>query len=475
MTGRACGHRDRVRSSILLAVVLAGSACDDGEPSAGECPGGARQVVDGGEVALTEASAPSLAGDHVVMLAGAPATAFAVDACTGEATALAGEGLSGAFALTSELGALALGHRQPSGEVLLLDRLDEPGVDEPRVIATLDPIDSGWFRWPDGLLLWSGPLMRDAPGTSRIFAYPGADGPTGAATLVAEDVVWLARGGLDVFVARTASGELLHVHAGAATRVHPHVRSAGMAPDGAQVVWQAAAGGWTLRTLATGVDVQLGAIDAAKIRSAGPDAASWRWTDDAVAAIDADGVLVAAHDRETGARLGLPPPHLAARDDVPGPLLFVTAQVTPERVELAWDPRTGELTEWYRGPDVMLVPQRADDAGVRYLADPGLLWLHRSEGGPALLQAEASLDAIPLADGRTLMGLVNPDETRRLVLLDRTGAHARELADGVSRWSLTADDPPRLAYAIADEPDAGVWIVPISPVSPASISPTDLR
>jgi hypothetical protein len=453
-----------VRVQIFVAVLLAASACDDGAQVADACSGAAHQVVDRGEMALTEASAPSLAGDHVVMLAGAPATAFAVDACSGEATALAGEGLSGVFALTSEVGALALGHRQPSGEVLLLDRLDEPGIDEPRVIAALDPIDSGWFRWPDGLLLWSGPLMRDTPGTSQIFLYPGAAGPDGPATRVAEDVVWLARGGLDAFVARTADGELLHVHAGAATRVHPHVHSAGMAPDGAQVVWQAAAGGWTLRTFATDADVQLGGVDAATQRSAGPDAESWRWTDDAVAAIDADGALVAAYDRVTGARLEVPPAHLTARDDVPGPLLFVTAQVTPERVELAWDPRTGALTEWYRGPDVTLRPQRADDAGIRYHADPGRLWSHRS-GRATLLQGDASLDAISLADGRTLMSLTNPDETHRLILLDAAGATGRTLADGVSRWSLTADDPPRLAYAVSVGPDTGVWVVPLAPLT----------
>jgi hypothetical protein len=422
-------------------------------------------VVDRGEMALTEASAPSLAGDHVVMLAGAPATAFAVDACSGEATALAGEGLSGAFALTGEAGALALGHRQPSGEVLLLDRLDEPGLDEPRVIAALDPIDSGWFRWPDGLLLWSGPLMRDTPGTSRIFLYPGAAGPDGSGDA----------GGRGCGVAgprrarciRRAHGRR---RAAARARRRGHARAPARAQrrDGPRRRAGGLAGGRGRVDAAhvrdRRVDVQLGAVDAATQRSAGPDAESWRWTDDAVAAIDADGALVAAHDREDrGAPRG-PAAHLTARDDVPGPLLFVTAQVTPERVELAWDPRTGELTEWYRGPDVTLRPQRADDAGVRYHADPGRLWSHRSGRRAAAGRGEPRRD---LARGRPHAD--EPDEPRRDAPTHpaRRGRRARPrtLADGVSRWSLTADDPPRLAYAVSVGPDTGVWVVPLAPLT----------
>jgi len=449
-----------MRSSLaLLALLLAGAACDDGEVSADACTGAAQQKVVGAERTLTEASAPSLAGDHVVLLAGAPASAQAIDACSGEARSFAAEDLSGVFALSSEAGALALGHRQPSGEVLLLDRLDGPGIAEPRQIARLDPNQSGWFRWPDGLLLWSGPLLRDEPGVSQIFWYPGPAGPEHPAALLADDVVWLARGGQDVFVARTVGGSLLHLHEGVADVLDPQVRRAGIAPDGAQVVWIDAAGSMTLHTFATDTSLDLGGGIVTQ-RSAGAEPDAWRWTDDALAVVDEDGAVVAIHDREDGARLASPPPHLGARADVPGELLLLTVAVAPERVELAFDPRVGSSFEWYRGPDVELTPQRADD-GVRYLAE-GRLWLQRPRHAPALLQAEASLDSVALPDGRVVMALIDADETHRLVLLDETGAHALPIADGVTRWSVTADDPPRLVHAIVDGPSAGVWVTPLA-------------
>ena len=449
-----------MRSSlVVLALTLAGAACDDGEVDANACTSAVQQVV-GDEMPLTEASAPSLAGDHVVLLAGAPASAQAVDACTGEARSFAAEDLSGAFALTGEAGALALGHRQPSGEVLLLDRLDEPGIDEPRQIARLDPNQSGWFRWPEGLLLFSGPLLRAEPGVSQIFWYPGPAGPEHPATLLADDVVWLARGGPDVFVARTTDDALLHVHDGVADVVHPQVRRAGMAPGGAQVVWVDAAGSMSLHTFASGSSLDLGAAEIT-LRSAGPEPDAWRWTADALAVVDAEGVVFATHARTDGARLASPPAHQTARSDVAGDLLLLTVAVAPERVELAFDPRTGESFEWYRGPDAEITPLRADD-GVRYHAD-GRLWQASPGRAPELLQAEASLDTVVLADGRTVMALTNPDETNRLVLLDQTGAHATPLADGVTRWSVTADDPPRLAHAISDGAMAGVWVTPLAP------------
>lgn len=445
---------------VVLALALAASACDDGEPAAELCDGGARQVVTSDEMALSEASAPSLAGEHLVVLAGAPASAHAVDACTGAAEPLAAEDLSGAFALTGEAGALALGHRQPTGEVLLLDRLDVPGLDAPREIARLDPTDSGWFRWPTGLLLWNGPLLRDTPGPAQILWYPGPGGPLQPATPLADDIVWLARGGQDAFLARTSAGALLHVHDATVTPVHPQVRRASLAPDGAHAAWLDRSGSMTLHTLATATSVDLGAHDIVTLRSAGPEPDTWRWTDDALAILDVHGAVIAAHDRATGSRLADPPQHLAARESTPGDLLLLTASISPERVELAWDPHTGASFEWYRGPDLAVTPQQVD-AGVRYHV-AGQLWLRRPDHAPELLQPEASTDAIALADGRTLMALQDPDDTRRLILLDESGAHATPIAAGVSRWSVTVDDPPRLAYAVSAGDDAGVWITPLA-------------
>lgn len=445
------------RASVLLAM-LAVSACDVADAPAAACATEARQVLGADVLELTGASAPSLVGDHLVLLADAPARAYAVDACTGEATRLGATGLGGAFALTGEAGALALGHRQQDGAVLLLDRLDVPGVDEPRQIARLDPIDSGWYRWPEGLLLWSGPLMRAATGPSQVFFYPGPAGPLQPAASLASDVVWLARGGPGEFVVRTESGDLLRLIDGEASRVHSSVRRASLAPGGGQIVWQVAGGATTLHDFAADTSIDLRAA-ASLLRSA-PDIEAWRWTDDAVAAVDTNGQLGAAHDRTTGARLAAPPPHVAVREDVPGPQFFLTVQLTPERVELAWDPRTGEAIEWYRGPDVELQPQRAGQ-GIRYLAEEQL-WLHRPDLAPELLQPQASRDALVLRDGRALMSLLAEDETHTLVLLDESGARAWTIAEGVSRWSVTADEPPRLVHAIAGGPDAGVYISPLA-------------
>jgi hypothetical protein len=446
-----------MRPRSVLVALLALPACDVGEAPAGECDA-PRRVLGPDEVDLAAAAIPSLAGDRLVIASGLPAEVVAVDACGGGPAAIAGEAqaLSGAFALSSPAGPIALGQR-PDGALLRLATLADDESDAPREIARLDPLASGWFRWSDGLLLWSGPLMHETPGPSAVLWYAGG---ADAATLLAPDVVWLARGGPDEFVALTEQAELLRLADGAATTVRAQIRRASLAPDGAQIAWQSLGGATSeLHTLATDATVELAGTSA--VRSA-RDFGTWLWTDAAVAATDASGHLISAHDRDGGTPLADPPPHLVARADAApgGRWLFLTAELAPERVELAWDPHTGEAFEWYRGPDAPARPQ-ADGDGVRYL-DGDRLYLRRPGRARALLQLEASLDATPLADGRTLMSLPGAGLDRhRLVLLSADASTRTDLADGVARWSVTADDPPRVAYTIPDGPDAGVWVAPL--------------
>lgn len=445
-----------MRSSLLVLVgALLAPACDDG--AAATCADGPRMVLAPGAEALAIAL-PTVADDRVVVAAGVPATVDLVDACGGEPVRLAevDADYTGAFALASDDGPLAIAHRQD--EVLLIDRLDVPGVDEPMSIARVDPTDSGWFRWTRGMLLWS---ATDRPGVQRVLWYPGPAGPDAPAELLADDVVWLGRGGLDLFLALTEDGALLRLHAGVVDVVATDVRRAGLAPDGAQFVWQARGSSIAtlLQPLAGGPPV---ALEVPGTRSGSP-AAGWRWTESAIAVVDAAGRVVAAHDRMDGRRLAAPPPHLRVRDDAApgGRWLFLTVAIDPERLEIAWDPHTGESFDWYRGTDEPLHPAHTAE-GVRWLdADPGTLWLRRPEHGfDELLQPLASLDAVALPDGRTVMRV--PGESGdSLVMLSADARTSTTLATSVARWTVTTDEPPQLVHAAPDGPSAGVWLTPL--------------
>ncbi|MBL9105484.1 MAG: hypothetical protein JNL82_31400 [Myxococcales bacterium] len=444
------------RSVLALALLSPVPACDDG--AAATCAEGPRRVLAPAADAL-DIALPTLADDRVVVAAGVPATVDIVDVCGASQSRLAdaSDEFTGAFALAGADGPLALGQRP--GELWLIDRLDEPGVDEPTLIARVDPSDSGWYRWTDGMLLWTSVPGRDD--LQRLSFYPGPEGPEAPAAPLADDAVWLARGGLDLFLALTEDGTLLRLEGGVVSVLETDVRRAGLAPDGRQFVWQARGASTTtqLRALAGGPAISL---EPPGTRSGSP-AADWRWTDAAVATVDASGRLLAAHDRSDGRRLAAPPPHVSVRDDAApgGPWFFLTTAPEPDRVEVVWDPHTGEDYEWYRGPSTPLHPTHTPE-GIRWLdGDPGALWLrHPAHGFAELLQPLASLDAVTLPDGRTVMR-VPGEHDDRLVILSVDGRRAAALAPSVARWTVTTDDPPRLVHAAPDGPSAGVWITPL--------------
>lgn len=481
-------------SSLILASLVACSACGDDLAGGSPCVEASGRVLPTRPGELTESSAPKIAGDKLLVgLGETPRTVVAVDLCGGDAPEqLAGaeEGLSGAFTLAGPEGLLAVGQRLETNELVLLDRLDVPGVDIPRPMVTLPKSDSVSALLGDALVLCSGDGCQSAVElTSRVagrglpnldlMIYPGPEGLEAPPVELARGLVWhewVTVGPVSLY-GLSESGDLLKL-AGegedGAGILQTGVRFASLPRGGDQLLWQAQGDGQNepvfLRTLATGVDVSLGVNDFTAVSwdpdlsSPMSDTGTWIWTDTAVALIGVEGTLVRAHARTDGALLAPPPAHdrYPYRNIQSHNLFFLTVETGSERAHLAWDPLAGTTHEWLRTASDDVLPIDVT-AGVLYGridrdTGEGAWMLDRLAGGPAeVLLSGIGPNGFEFPAGQWILSLKG--KTQGTVDLHRfdpvTGDHSL-LAESATYWRPA--DGTRLVYTIVDGPDAGVWV-----------------
>lgn len=402
------------------------------------------------------------------------------------------QGIEWAGTYETDVGPLLFG-KTTTGEYLHLDRLDVPGRDEPRRIIA--PGDDLHISGVTGLL-GGGLLLRatiaergdlrppggpEAPRFDMKF-YPGPGGITAPpATLARNLVKFEARA--DRLYALTATGELLGIDdRGDVALLQAEVRAAFVAPDGAQLAWQARGDGGPepvyLRTLATGADAAIGVNEV--ITFAGLDEpgilalGGWMWTDEALALVGPGGTLLRAHARSDGALLAPPPPHLSVYGGGsynPGGDVFIVQTIDAfQQIGLAWDPVAETVIEWYRGELTEYNPNiyRIDEGLSFTIWNPvdatrSALWLSRLDGRPAqrLIADYDVYSNYQLPDGRVLMRL-EADSTadRRLVLIDPIDGSRRVVAREIGQWGL-GRDADEILYTRPDGPDTGVWARPL--------------
>ncbi|MBZ5714556.1 hypothetical protein [Nannocystis pusilla] len=424
-----------------------------------------------------------------------------LDRCDGELAEFPSlaPGLHNPFSIATPAGRVlyandALGARH------VVDRLDVAGDDEPRPVPGL----------PQGTALnftgeLSSPFATFAfrqEGSARVYLAAGLGGETRAIYTHAGDVdvPALLLGDAVVDYALLGDALLLHDDSGELRRVDPLTGAsepllAGVRhftpirADPGKVLWQElgddVAETIFLRDLATGADVAVAVNDFAQ--------SSWFrdpeqpelgrvlvTADGSVAALPGPGgPLVAAARLDTGAALAVPA-HREPRGSFGGEFNLVLAD-EPEHVEALWDPLTGALREWYRGPAGDLRLRRVDGDSVEYFAtDPGtsytgVLWrVDLATGARRQLVARASSSAARLADDRYFLAFYGRqlpgapfDGSRHagayaydLKLVDPSDGLYTTIAEGVTALASLSDEG--LVYLAPHGDEPGVWAYPLA-------------
>lgn len=398
-----------LRPAHIAALPVLVAACQEPEPRVPEALAAACPIA---EPARLVAAPPGFVadldtwyglhvfGDHILFTFDRlddPRRAYwHLDRCTGELApypSLA-PGLHNPYAIAAA-GGRVLYANDHLGRKYLVDRLDDPGDDEAALVPGLpqetdfsaftadSPYPFAHFSQSHG-----DPTLWGAAGLGgyvrTIYVHTGVDGEP--ARELAVDVVEFSpvRGGdfdgpfylhhdsgeLHRVDPITGAGELLLTGVRHFTRLHglDKVIWQEIGDDQLETIW--------LRDLASGEDLAIAVNDFAQ-QSWGRDFERFGlgrvFTDrDAAVAVlpGPDGALVAAARTDTGAAVDLPP-HLEFAGGSGDEFDLVLAR-EPELVRALWRPLTGELREWYRGPDADLTLVYRGDDRVEYFAEePG--------------------------------------------------------------------------------------------------------
>ncbi len=259
----------------------------------------------------------------------------------------------------------------PDGQVFLVDRLDVPGFDEPLAIPGLPAIRlvfPEFFPNSSRRYVPFSTTSRDGLGwsaagiggiTRALFTHTGDP-----------DIPALQVGAATVRTFPFDDHLLVHDDDGTVRRFDPFtgasepqmtgVRHIAYLPGSTRAIWQELGDDQServfLRDLAAGTDVEIAVNDFAQQSwhrgddGTSGDAGLWTWTDDgAFAAMKGpDDTLVAAVRTDTGAPLAIPD-HIAYRRSLTRHIQLTLADPT-DHVDGLWDPATGGLRIWYRGP-----------------------------------------------------------------------------------------------------------------------------
>lgn len=388
----------------------------------------------------------------------------------------------------------------PDGKVFIIDRLDVPDFDEPREVSGIPAIRlvlPGFFsitsrryvafsNAKDGGQGWSaagiGAISR------ALFTHTGdPDVPAlqvGAAvinTFYFDDhlIVHDDDGTVRRFDPRT----------GASTTLLTGVRHVSLSPDTTRAIWQELGDDQServfLRDLDAGTDIEIAVNDFTQ-QSWGRlppganidgDAGRWTWTKDgAFAALSGpDSTFVAAVRTDTGAPLEIPA-HAYHRDPLTSHFTLILADPT-DSVDAVWDPASGNVRVWHRGP---VAPKYVHDdatAAEYFLPDSKdsydgrLVRVDLATGTSTEVLPRYSWHSGPLTDNlslyRTLRGYVPLATTELgevsalvydLAFADATTQRYYPIADNVSALALVPDEGLIVLDAHGEAP--GVWAVP---------------
>lgn len=261
----------------------------------------------------------------------------------------------------------------------IVDRLTVPGDDPLRRVQGLPPTrmkayGAYPYAWAEGatyvlfydLIHDPDRKLREAAGVnsdrSRLYIHAGD--PDVPALHLGDAVVQLSLTH-DRLLLLHDDGDLERVdpHSGGRERLLSDVRSFSASPDGNLLIWQAMGDGIAepvyLRRLDSGDDLEIAVNDFndlawSPVASSHGIVGTWTWTEDSAAAalLGPDGDLVTAIRADTGAPLDVPEHLQVSHTDNPvSRHEFNLRLPDPDiNVEALWNPLTGELRVWYRGP-----------------------------------------------------------------------------------------------------------------------------
>lgn len=320
--------------------------------------------------------------------------------CTGEAEpypSLA-PGLHNPYVVDTPAGRVLYGN-DDAGRPYVIDRFDEPGADEARPVLGLPTgASASSSRAPHAtfFLFWtylSDEVLFNATGVgaSTYAVYTHLGDPDVPALLLSDRLLRAYYFDDTHSLIHEEGGEvhLVDERTGERELVLTGVRHLSYGFDGRTFLWQALGDDDVepvyLHHLDTGEDVQIAVNDFAALswnRGEHRYTGEWKWIEPkagfAAAMIGPDNRYVAAVRVDTGEALEVPE-HLEQRWVFADQFRLVIARDGHE-VEALWDPRTGEVREWYPDASVKPALRSIDGDIVEYFVrnpgehDRGSLW-----------------------------------------------------------------------------------------------------
>ncbi|WAS97972.1 hypothetical protein [Nannocystis punicea] len=373
------------------------------------------------------------------------------------------------------------------GRPFVLDRLDVPGADEARPVLGLP--DSAF---PQPVL----PSSRHAPfyvthraqdaehpvviaaglggETSSLYVHDGD--PEAPALKLSDTLIYQRRLDDSHILVHEDSGELHRVDLTTAERelLFDGARHVAFVSD-RSLVWQAigddVAEPVYLHDLDTGEDLQIAVNDFAALSwNRGGlddhDAGRWYASPGGVAAmLGPGGPFVVALRLDTREFVDIPP-HRRVRGGF-ADHYRLTVGDGDENIEALWDPLTGSVREWYRGPvERTPVPYTLDgdrlDYFVRQVGDwnTGSLWRRDLATGEATeLLTDIGSYPLPLDETLYLTRRLHSDLFVDLRLVDSATGSVTPIADRIADLRVFPDEG--IVYLDVHGPDPGLWAYPL--------------
>ncbi|HEY8377515.1 MAG TPA: hypothetical protein VIK91_13565, partial [Nannocystis sp.] len=198
----------------------------------------------------------------------------------------------------------------------------------------------------------------------------------------------------------------------------------------------------------------------------------------ALALVGPEERIVVAVQTDTGEPLEIPE-HIRPRG-VFGGQFWLELENDPELVHALWDPLTGDLREWYRGPVAGVRLRYVDDDVAEYFlpdtseASTGSIWrVDLRTGDAARIVPRTNLTPVRLADDHYLVAfdtglltgpplassIIASAARRDLKLFDSATGLYTPIADDVSAYTFISGEG--LVYLDAHGPEPGIWAYPL--------------